>query len=104
MDGCASISLAADVTREGVVSWWWDALARLRAMAAAAKLEETGPFGGIFADELFTQEAGSARVYLPVRYSPALDGTGARWQLPAGRFAVALHAGAHGEVDVPTRR
>jgi effector-binding domain-containing protein len=40
-----------------------------------------------------------ARVYLPVRDSPALDGTGARWELPAGRFAVALHVGPHSEVD-----
>lgn len=64
-------------------------------MAAAARLEQTGSAGGIFTDELFTQDAGHARVYLPVRYSPALDGTGARWQLPAGRFAVALH----GDVD-----
>ena len=40
-----------------------------------------------------------ARVYLPVRDSPALDGTGVRWELPAGRFAVALHAGPHRDVD-----
>ena len=99
LEGGPAISLAADVTGEGVVSWWWDALGSLRAMAAAARLEQTGPAGGIFSDELFTQEAGHARVYLPVRYSPALDGTGARWELPAGRFAVALHVGEHGDVD-----
>jgi effector-binding domain-containing protein len=39
------------------------------------------------------------RVYLPVRDSPALNGTGLRWELPAGRFAVALHVGAHSDVD-----
>ena len=55
--------------------------------------------GGLYDDELFTQDAGHARVYLPVRDSPTLDGTGARWELPAGRFAVALHAGAHRDVD-----
>jgi len=55
--------------------------------------------GALFDDELFTQDAGHVRVYLPVRDSPALDGTGARWELPAGRFAVALHAGPHSDVD-----
>ena len=99
LEGTPTISVAADVTSESVAAWWWDALARLRAIAAAAGLEQTGPVGGLFDDELFTQDAGHARVYLPVADSIALDGTGARWELPAGRFAVALHAGAHHDVD-----
>jgi effector-binding domain-containing protein len=99
LEGGPAISVAAHVLRADVASWFWDALARLRAMATAAGLEQTGPAGGIYADELFTQDAGHARVYLPVRDSPALDGTGARWELPAGRFAVALHAGAHSDID-----
>ncbi|MGD0067508.1 MAG: MerR family transcriptional regulator [Streptosporangiaceae bacterium] len=99
IEGGPTISAAADLRREEVASWWWDVMAGLRAMAAAAGLEQTGPFGGLFDDELFTQDAGHARVYLPVRDSPGLDGTGARWELPAGRFAVALHAGPHRDVD-----
>lgn len=74
-------------------------MAGLRATASAAGLEQTGPVGALFDDELFTRDAGHARVYLPVRDSPALDGTGARWELPAGRFVVALHAGPHSDVD-----
>jgi DNA-binding transcriptional MerR regulator/effector-binding domain-containing protein len=99
LEGGPTISVAADLMRADVASWWWDALAGLRAMAAAAGLEQTGPVGGIYDDELFTQDAGHARVYLPVTDSAALDGTGARWELPAGRFAVALHPGAHRDVD-----
>jgi len=100
LEGGPAISVAADVTRENVASWWWDALASLRAIAQAAGLEQTGPVGGLFDDELFTQDAGHARVYLPVRDSPALNGTGVRWELPAGRFAIALHAGPHSDVDL----
>ena len=99
LEGGPTISAAADLVRKDVVAWWWDAFARLRAIAAAAGLEQAGPVGGLFDDELFTQDAGHARVYLPVRDSPALDDTGLRWELPAGRFAVALHAGAHRDVD-----
>jgi DNA-binding transcriptional MerR regulator/effector-binding domain-containing protein len=99
LEGGPTVLAIEDVTRQDVASWWWDTLAGLRAMAVAAGLEQTGPVGGLFDDELFTQDAGHARVYLPVRDSPALDGTGARWELPAGRFAVALHAGAHSDVD-----
>jgi effector-binding domain-containing protein len=99
LEATPTISVAADVTKENVASWWRDALARLRAIADTAGLEQNGPVGGLFDDELFTQDAGHARVYLPVRESPALDGTGVRWELPAGRFAVALHAGPHRDVD-----
>jgi len=99
LEGGHAISVATYVTRVDLVSWFWDALAGLRATAEAAGLEQTGPAGGIYDDELFTHDAGHARVYLPVRDSPALAGTDARWELPAGRFAVALHAGAHSDID-----
>ena len=82
LEGGPTISVAADVLRRDVSAWWWDALASLRAMATAAGLEQAGPVGGLFDDELFTQDAGHARVYLPVKDSPALDETGARWELP----------------------
>jgi DNA-binding transcriptional MerR regulator len=99
LQGGPAISVAADLKREDVASWFRDALASLRDIAAAAGLKQTGPAGGLYDDELFTQDAGNARVYLPVQDSPALDGTGARWELPAGRFAVALHVGVHRDVD-----
>jgi DNA-binding transcriptional MerR regulator/effector-binding domain-containing protein len=99
LDGGAAISVAAHVQRKDVAAWWLDALAGLRAAALAAGLEQSGPVGGIYDDDLFTQEAGHARVYLPVRDAPALDGTGVRWDLPAARYAVALHVGPHSDVD-----
>ena len=99
LDVGPALSVAADLARPDVAAWFFDALAGLRATATAAGLEQAGPFGGLYDDELFTQDAGRARVYLPVRESPALDGTGVRWELPAGRFAVALHAGPHRDVD-----
>jgi DNA-binding transcriptional MerR regulator/effector-binding domain-containing protein len=100
LEGGSAISVAADLMREDVASWFRDALAGLRAIATAARLEQTGPVGGVFDDELFTADAGHARVYLPIKDSPSLDGTGALWELPAGRFAVALHAGPHRDVDL----
>jgi DNA-binding transcriptional MerR regulator/effector-binding domain-containing protein len=99
LDGGAAISVAARVLRKDVVAWWLDALSGLRATALAAGLERSGPVGGIYDDELFTQEAGQARVYLPVKDSPALGGVDARWELPAARFAVALHVGPHNDID-----
>jgi DNA-binding transcriptional MerR regulator/effector-binding domain-containing protein len=99
LDGGATISVAADVLRKDVGAWWLNALAGLRATAEAAGLEQNGPVGGIYDDDLFTQDAGHARVYLPVKDCPALDGIDVRWELPAARFAVALHVGPHSDVD-----
>lgn len=99
LEGGTTISVSADVLRKDVAPWWLDALAGLRATALVAGLEQSGPVGGIYDDDLFTQDAGHARVYLPVRDSPALDRIDARWELPAARFAVALHVGRHSDVD-----
>ena len=99
LEGELAISVAADVLRKDVGAWWLNALAGLRATAEAAGLKQSGPVGGIYDDDLFTQDAGHARVYLPVRDSPTLEGTGVRWELPAARFAVALHVGPHSDVD-----
>ncbi|HEX4092137.1 MAG TPA: MerR family transcriptional regulator [Trebonia sp.] len=98
-EGGTAISVAADVLRKDVAAWWLDALARLQATATAAGLEQTGPVGGIYDDELFTQDAGHARVYLPVRDCPALHEMDVRWELPAARYAVTLHVGPHRDVD-----
>lgn len=98
-DGAATISLAHVTPRADLVPWFWDALALLRKIAAEAGLEQIGPVGGIYAEELFTQDAGRARVYMPVKDTAALDDTAVRWDLPSGRFAVALHVGSHSDVD-----
>ena len=42
LEGGPTISVAADLRREDVTSWWWDALAGLRAIATAARLEQSG--------------------------------------------------------------
>jgi DNA-binding transcriptional MerR regulator len=99
LPGGSTISIAAYVMRSDIESWWWETLLALRSIASAAQLEQTGPAGGLYEDELFTEEKGHARVYLPVKDSPSLDGTGVRWELPEGRFAVALYPGAHDDVD-----
>lgn len=62
-------------------------------------LERSTETCGLYDDELFTEEKGNARVYLPVRESAELGRIDARWDLPAGRYAVALHTGAHDDAD-----
>src|SRR5260370_38527835 len=84
LEGGPAISAAADLMRQDVASWFLDALAGLRAIAAAAGLEQTGPAGGLYDDELFTPGARHARGYLAVRDPPAADGPGGPREPPAG--------------------
>jgi DNA-binding transcriptional MerR regulator len=97
--GAVTISVAEFVTRSEIADWWWESLLSLRSAASRAGLVQTGPVGGLYDDELFTEEKGHARVYLPVRESAELARIDARWELPAGRYAVALHTGAHDDAD-----
>jgi DNA-binding transcriptional MerR regulator len=99
LPGGTTLSIAARVALADVESWWRESLLTLRSIAARAALEQSGPPGGLYDDELFTTEKGQARVYLSVRGAPALDGTGTRWELPEGRFAVAVCEGSHDDAD-----
>lgn len=97
--GAVTISVAEFVTRSELAGWWWESMLWLRSVAVRAGLVQTGPAGVLYDDELFTEEKGNARVYLPVRESAELAHVDARWELPAGRYAVTLHTGAHDDAD-----
>jgi DNA-binding transcriptional MerR regulator/effector-binding domain-containing protein len=99
LPGAVTVSIGGRVNRADIAAWWWESLHALPAIAARAGLRPSGPPGGLYDDDLFAQDEGEARVYLPVHDAPALADTGARWDLPAGRFAVARFQGPHGDSD-----
>ncbi|MFI9644292.1 MerR family transcriptional regulator [Micromonospora sp. NPDC051925] len=67
--------------------------------AAFAPAERTGPPGGHYANELFTQGTGAMTVFRPVR-DPRRSGRIEIVELPAADLAVAVHAGPHDDIDV----
>ena len=62
-------------------------------------VERTGPPGGHFANELFTDGTGQMAVYRPVR-SPRSSGRIEVVELPATELAVTVHPGPHDDIDV----
>jgi DNA-binding transcriptional MerR regulator len=90
-------AVSGTVTLPKTLSWYDDAMAELdRAFPAA---ERTGPPGGRYANELFTEGAGAVTVYRPVR-EPRPGGRIEAVELPAVDLAVAVHPGPHDDIDV----
>jgi DNA-binding transcriptional MerR regulator len=90
-------AITSHVGRDEVHPWYDDAMAELRAAFPAAMV--TGPAGGRYANELFTENAGTMTVFLPVR-EPRASGRISVTELPAAELAVTVHAGPHDDIDV----
>jgi DNA-binding transcriptional MerR regulator len=90
-------AIRSQVKRENVVAWYDAAMAELDAAFPAA--ERTGPPGGRYANELFTEDAGAAAVFRPVR-EPRAFGRIEVLELPAVELAVTVHPGSHDDIGV----
>jgi DNA-binding transcriptional MerR regulator len=90
-------AISGAVSHDEVVAWYDVAMAELDAAFPAA--ERTGPPGGRYANELFTQDAGAATVFWPVR-DPRPRGRIEVLELPPVELAVAVHPGSHDDIGV----
>ncbi|MEU1846625.1 MerR family transcriptional regulator [Micromonospora sediminicola] len=90
-------AVRADVELARAGAWYDGAMAELDAAYPVG--ERTGPPGGQYANELFTDGAGAVTVYRPVR-RPRPAGRIEVVDLPAAEFAVAVHSGPHDDIDV----
>ncbi len=80
-----------------VLPWYDAAMAALDSAFPAA--ERTGPPGGCYANELFTEGRGEMTVFHPVR-EPRASGRIEVVELPALELAVTVHRGPHDDLDV----
>jgi DNA-binding transcriptional MerR regulator len=94
----AAITATIGTDREAS-AWIRGALAELRASLAAQDVTVSGPAGGIFSDELFTDARGEATLFLP--YTGELHAVGRVEPVivPAVELATIEHVGAHDDVD-----
>jgi DNA-binding transcriptional MerR regulator len=90
-------AIKAPVQLDDSLDWYDAAMAELD--AAYPQAERTGPPGGHFANELFTDGAGEMAVYRPVR-SPRASGRIEVVELPAAELAVTVHPGPHDDINV----
>ena len=79
------------------LEWYDSAMAELD--AAFPPAERTGPPGGQYSNELFTDGTGEFVVFRPVRV-PRPAGRIEVIELPAVELAVTVHPGPHDDIDV----
>jgi DNA-binding transcriptional MerR regulator len=82
------------------LAWYADAMSELDGVLAAAGVAAAGPPGGLYDNELFTEERGTMVVYVPVADAPARTGRVEPVVVPAAELATTLHTGAHDDIDI----
>lgn len=87
--------IRADVDLADVLAWYAGAMAELTSL----DLPETGPCGGLYDNELFTDDHGHVIAYLSVD-APPTAGRVRPVEVPAMELAVAVHSGPHDDIDL----
>jgi DNA-binding transcriptional MerR regulator len=99
----AAVSAAAIteiVDRADALAWYQGALGELHATLAAQGIAATGPGGGIYQTELFTEEHGEATIFLPCQAPVRPIGRVAFLDVPAAELATVVHTGPHAGIDL----
>jgi DNA-binding transcriptional MerR regulator len=94
--GAITATIAAD---DDTIPWLLGAFGELRATLAAQDITVTGPVGGIYADELFTEARGEATLFLPCTSEIRPAGRVQPVIVPEAELATIVHAGPHTDVD-----
>ena len=81
------------------VAWLQGALGELHATLAAQDLPETGPAGGIYADELFTHHRGQVTIFVPCAGPVRPMGRVSAQVIPPAELAIMTHCGPPDDVD-----
>lgn len=92
-------AIGETVAAPDVLSWYADAMSELQAALIAADQPATGAPGGLYDNELFTEERGRLVVYVPVT-APPRSGRVEPLAIPPTELAVTVHPGPHTDIDV----
>ncbi|MER6565545.1 MerR family transcriptional regulator [Streptomyces sp. NPDC001093] len=99
VDAVPAAAITATVEAQDVGTWFQGALGELFATLAGQGLRETGPAGGLYADELFTLHRGKATVFVPCDGPLRPLGRVEPLHVPSAELAVIEHCGPPSEVD-----
>lgn len=97
LPGRSVLAVRALVAQDDVLDWYAAARAEIDALVAVG--DRTGPAGGQYAHELFTDGRGAVLVHQPCS-SGEPAGRVERLQLPGRDVAVTTHHGPHDDIDL----
>lgn len=82
-------------------AWAWShgALGELSATLTVQGISPTGPAGGIYTSDLYTEERGSATIFVPCEPTPRPMGRVTAMVIPTTDLATVVHHGPHTDID-----
>jgi effector-binding domain-containing protein len=92
-------AVTAVVTMSDLPAWYLGALGELHATLDARGVPASGPAGGIYAGELFTDEQGQSTVFVPTPTEIQRLGRVEPVVVPAAELAVIVHPGSLADID-----
>lgn len=94
------LAMTTNVTRDDCGPWCEYSFGSMYERLAAADLAPAGPGGATYANEFFEHDEGEVVTYVPIeaRHRDRFD-AGTVLDLPARRFAIAVHAGPFTDFD-----
>jgi DNA-binding transcriptional MerR regulator len=92
-------AVTAVIAMGDLLPWYLGALGELHATLDALGMPASGPAGGIYAGELFTDERGQATVFIPTATEIAPLGRVGPAVVPAAELAVIVHPGSLAGID-----
>jgi DNA-binding transcriptional MerR regulator len=92
-------AVTSTVEVRDLAAWYQGAMGEIQGTLSAQGIVASGPPGGIYAHELFTEERGDATLFFPVTGEVRPVGrVGPIW-VPGAELAVIVHNGSHDDLD-----
>jgi DNA-binding transcriptional MerR regulator/effector-binding domain-containing protein len=82
-----------------LLAWYQGAIGEIVATLSAHGIVASGPPGGVYANELFTDELGDATLFVPVIGEIRPVGRVVQMSVPGAELAVITHSGSHADFD-----
>jgi DNA-binding transcriptional MerR regulator len=92
-------AITATVAVGDLAAWYQGAVGEIAATLLAQDIAPGGPPGGIYANELFSEERGEATLFLPADGKVRPVGRVGPFVAPPTELAVITHTGSHADVD-----
>ncbi len=95
----SAAAITATIDLADAADWYSGALGELHASLASQGIKTSGPAGGIFFSDLFTEHRGEATMFIPCDLAFRATGRLQPLIIPAAELATTTHAGSHHEID-----
>lgn len=99
VDATAAAAISEVVAVADAETWLRGALGELFATLGAQGADPAGPAGGVYADELFTDEVGQATAFVPCEVDLRHTGRVVTTEIPPVELATLMHPGSHQDID-----